>query len=405
MAALLFLSVSSCTKRSDENLNNIAAYRPDASQAQRIDYTSVSTPTTLTDRVNGVDYIISNTLYINQGRFTIEPGVTIMFEDGAGIVVNPGGALTAIGSGGKEIYFISKSGKRGAWNGITYLSDNAANVLSYCVIKEGGSTTSPYGRANVVVAKTNHPASVEISHSTITTSDNVGILVSEGSQLLNFNGNTITTNTSYPISVYVANTSFLNGSNTYTNNGKQFIELTGYENSPVEQTVTLKNIALPYALTGAITAGNAVKIEPGVRVYMNNGSQLTIDGINGSGTLTAVGTAAQPIILTGAFNTAGIWSSINFKGSTSSTNKLEYCTITSGGGNTQSNHGMINLMGTASAGSQVDIRNCTITNSASYGIYIQRNTTLFNADIETANTFANNAGANVYYDVNIASGE
>ncbi len=95
-------------------------------------------------RVNGVDYPVTNKVDVT-ANLTIKPCVTIMFEEGAGMVVRNGGSLTAIGTEGNEVYFTSHSDKRGGWAGITFLNTNAHNVLDYCIIEQGGgdNTNAP----------------------------------------------------------------------------------------------------------------------------------------------------------------------------------------------------------------------------------------------------------------------
>src|ERR1043165_1945901 len=159
---LLFFAISSCNKPAKEDLLlNIPAYRTDVSQAQIMNETAITSNTELKDRVNGVDYIINNDLQVT-AQLTIQPGVTIMFEEGAGITVKDDGALTAIGDAGNDmIYFLSRPGKRGSWKGITILNNNAQNIIVYCRIEHGGGD-NPYGKANLVIGDNMHHATAQV---------------------------------------------------------------------------------------------------------------------------------------------------------------------------------------------------------------------------------------------------
>ena len=336
---------------------------------------------------------------VTQGTLTIEPGVTVMFENGAGILVKEEGSITAIGEQGNEVYFVSKNGKRGDWNGITVLSSKATNVFSYCRFEHGGHVSNEFGRANLIIGSHTNPAKAEVSHNTITTSAGNGIIISEGSEIRGFNSNNISVNTGYPVSIHITNAGSLEDGNTYSNNGKEFIELTGSGDNLILKPAVINPLNESYALSGHIIAGNNITIGAGTHIYMNSGAQLTLNGIEGSGSLTAVGSQSRPITFTGVYATIGLWNAINFKSSASALNQLEHCIITGGGGIAQNNLGMLNFMCSGAGPGQISIRNCTVSNSAANGIYIQKSNTTYNTDIETANTFSGNTGVNVYYDV------
>ncbi len=222
LVALSCLMLYSCQKE-DTPLSNVDAFRKDESQAQVLDMTTINSNLTLEDRVNGVDYLILNNVEVN-ASLTIKPGVTLMFENGAGIQVNEQGSLTAIGEKANEIYFTSKAGKRGAWKGITLLSNNAKNVLAYCKVEHGGGTNS-FGEADIIVGSGKNVARAEISNSEVTASNTDGILLSEGSKLDYFTSNHIQTNSAYGITLYASDEFAVDHTNVFTNNGKEAIHV------------------------------------------------------------------------------------------------------------------------------------------------------------------------------------
>ena len=101
-ATILVTTVASCNKQTEKPVNNIAAYRSDASEAQALYNDDISSNTVLKDRVDGVDYIVKNDINVTAGILTIKPGVTLMFESGTGITVSESGSLTAIGEQGNK---------------------------------------------------------------------------------------------------------------------------------------------------------------------------------------------------------------------------------------------------------------------------------------------------------------
>jgi hypothetical protein len=382
VAAFSLMMLSSC-KKEDEQLNNISAYRNDASQAQTVDYADINAAMVFEDRVNGVDYLITKDIQIN-AAVTVKPGVTFMFKDGAGFTVTENGSLKAIGTDGNEVYFTSESGKRGGWKGITFLS-NSGNVLSYCKIEHGGGANN-FGSANVMIGVEGNSAVAEVSNSTITASKTDGIFMAERSNVLHFAGNNVTTNTAHPLTIHVSQAGQLDNGNVYTNNGKPDVRLYG-GNSSITTPVDINNTGVSYLVTGLVKASNAINIKPGVRLNMDNNAQIIVSGAQAS--FNAVGNSAQPIIISSPYAATGVWNNIQFDAASSGNNHIEYCNISGGGlGNAA---GMISVVN----GSSVTVRNSTIANSAANGIYIQASTSHYNNDIATANTFTNNADGNV----------
>lgn len=381
VVALSLLVLNSCKK--EEQLNNISSYRNDASQAQTVDTRDINASMVFEDRVNGVDYLITNDVQIN-AAVTVKPGVTFMFKDGAGFTVTEQGSLKAMGSDGNEIYFTSESGKRGAWKGITILS-NSGNVLSYCQIEHGGRGSN-FGSANVMIGTEGNAAVAEVSNSTITASNTDGIFLAERSNILHFNGNSVVTNTAHPLTVHFSAAGQLEQGNTYNNNGKAEIRLYGNENN-ISTNVDVNKIGMGYMVMGTVKTTAGITVKPGVKLSMDNNAQILLNG--NTAYFNAVGTAAQPVTISSAYSAAGVWNNIQFAGSNSTSNRLEYCNISGGGlGNAA---GMISVIN----GSAVTVRNSTIANSAANGIYIQAATSQYNNDITTANTFTNNADGNV----------
>ncbi len=397
IVAATLLAFNSCSKNEDTTPTNIMQYRHDNSQSQTIDVSSINTDMVLEDRVNGVDYVISNNIELN-ANLTVKPGVTLMFKNGAGLLVNEGGSLTAIGASGNLILFTAESGKRGDWKGITILSNSARNVLSYCKVEQGGGQAK-FGAADIIVGAENKVAQVEISNSEITASNTDGIVVAQGSKLNGFTGNKIHTNSSFPVSMHITDAVNMGGQNQYVNNGKEFIKLAGDGASVIHKEIYLKNLNEPFLVSGQVVAGNSFGVAAGSHVYMDNDAELVIDGVDGSGSFNAVGTEASPISIAAIYNGTGIWNNIRFRSSDSNNNKIEYCTI-SGGGATGTNHaeGMVSVVNDANGSSNIVIRHSTIINSAAIGIYIQSANSEYNSDIISGNTFSNNVKGNVHFE-------
>jgi hypothetical protein len=130
-----------------------------------------------------------------------------------------------------------------------------------------------------------------------------------------------------------------------------------------------------------VTDGKKLEIEPGTTLKFKSGAGITVRGSNSS--FVAQGTADKPITFTSASGTpkAGDWSYLDFQQGANNC-IMAYCTVEYAGSN--ADWGEINLTGNPT----VSISNCTIRNSAAFGICLDENS-LFTAF--TANTVSNTA--------------
>lgn len=396
LTAILVIGTG-CNKTKDTDLTNIPSERRDKSQAVLITDIQYDHDVVLKDRVNGVDYLIANNLQIN-ANLTIEPGVTLMFKDEAGIQVNEEGSLTAIGESSNLIYFTSEAGVRGSWKGITILSNHAKNVISYCRVEQAGGDND-YGKADIVVGSYSNTGQTEISNSEITTSLTTGILLSEGSRLIYFTGNKLFTNTTCPIEAYVGDAGQVSNSNTFSNNGLEYIRLTGKEDEVFTDPITLSKLTEPYLISGHIHLGNSFTIAPGTRLYMDEEAQILVDGTVGDASFSAIGTKTQPILIAPLYSGQGTWNSICFLSSSSPKNVIEYCNISGGGSldNTNPGKGMLNML-SANGSTAIVMRNSNIMNSGAFGVYVQTAHCTYNNDIVSSNQFSNNVNGNIHFE-------
>lgn len=215
------LLLNSCKK--DETLSPFNPYTKDADQAEVIDESSINSDMLLSNTGSAIDYIIDKNLEVN-AQLTIEPGVTILFTDGAGITVNEQGSINAIGNSSDKILFTSQSNKRGSWKGITILSNSSRNALSFCKIEYGGGSNTNES-ANLAIGAGSNTAKAEISNCEITTSKKNGLYLSKGSVVRMFENNKINTNSYYGITMFSTDVFGISPTNEFNNNGFQDINL------------------------------------------------------------------------------------------------------------------------------------------------------------------------------------
>ncbi|MCW5909263.1 MAG: hypothetical protein KIS94_15460 [Chitinophagales bacterium] len=393
---VLFALAAGCNKQAD-NLDNTIFRGYNTSNAQVLTLSEINTATTLTNHAASVDYIITHYLEVN-APLVIEEGTTIMFREGAGIAVKPSGTLTATGTPSAPIVFTSETEKRGTWKGITFLSTAPQNELAYCKIELGGGA-SPYGSANVIIGNEGYHAAAKIINCEITTSLNIGVIIAAGSEFREFKENKLLTNSSFGVTTDLANAPLITPTNVFSNNGKEFIQIKGYGcNKPVSAQVKLAPLPTPYLISGDIYMCNLLSISEGVKLYMDKNAALIIDGTSGSGTLNAVGTQAQPIVIAPLYQGKGVWGNIRFLSSNSVNNRIEYCRISGGGdeGICQGANAMLTISA-GNEGSKVIIRNNIIYNSSSYGIAVEHVNCEVNDDLLSGNVFESNDAGNVLF--------
>jgi len=132
---------------------------------------------------------------------TIEPGTTLEFETGAGMVLgSPGvdcipttGSLNAQGTVQEPIVFRGTTQGQGTWLGIGINSGTSANLFTYCEISGGGAEQmyNSGGQGNIVI---HCSGSLTIENSTIKDSAGWGIDFVQGGNSLSQAGNTFSNN-------------------------------------------------------------------------------------------------------------------------------------------------------------------------------------------------------------------
>jgi hypothetical protein len=108
-----------------------------------------------------VPYRISRSLWVKDSRLTIQPGVTIEFENGTGILVGDSdeSSLIAVGTPANPITFTGVTKVAGAWKNIDFhFTKSPLNEISHAIIEYGGNPGSGgavYMWAKSVVKVTN----------------------------------------------------------------------------------------------------------------------------------------------------------------------------------------------------------------------------------------------------------
>ena len=388
--------------------------------------------------LSGSPYIVTSTITVKGTdgadgitTLTIEPGVTVKFNQyqrmNIGASSGDPGALVAQGEAGNPILFTSNKATPapGDWYFIQFnnTTDDATTVMEHCIVEYGGYSNgslylyqaSPTIR-NVTVqnsksyginSSTSEPIienctfaanqNYDLFYSGTTGGSVTGCTINSGISLLasgtvNFSGNTIHQNNSFPIKAYADMVgSIVSGSSIVDADADSYLEVSA---GTISRDATW-TAAIPYAVIGTITVKGTdgadgittLTIEPGVTVKFNQYQRMNIGASSGDpGALVAQGEAGNPILFTSnkATPAPGDWYFIQFNNTTDdATTVMEHCIVEYGG----YSNGSLYLYQASPT-----IRNVTVQNSKSYGI----NSSTSEPIIENC-TFAANQNYDLFY--------
>lgn len=147
----------------------------------------------------------------------------------------------------------------------------------------------------------------------------------------------------------------------------------------ISENATLESGNL-YAVTGNLTVEESLTIEPGTYLEFAADTRLLISG---NGSINAIGTSDDPIVMRGAQDVSGFWKGIEIH-SSNTTNRLEHVTIANTGSSELSGELAAILVDGLYDG-KIALSNVTITDGDGYGVYVESGGTL---EAFSANSFS-----------------
>ncbi len=322
-----------------------------------------------------VDYRVACDVFVQGSAvLTIEPGVIIEFDGaGSGIFTRENGGLSAAGTAALPIKFIGRSGRAGSWQGIYFGSNHPMNQLDYVTLLHAGGTASGItGEKAAIQLSQGENSRASIANTSLSANDGYGVFISEGSNLVSFTGNTITGSALAPVAIPFTLAGKLNATTTFgAGNGRNYVSL--IPEDLLDSDMTLEKLAVPYRLGGRrIFITKALTVKPGVVMEFETGTGLRLgtqasDQLDRTGSLHAVGTAADSIIFRGAVPGRGAWLGIGIN-SASANNRFAYCSISGGGAAPVYNAGGVGNLVLTNESTTVNISNSTIRSSGGWGI-------------------------------------
>lgn len=328
-------------------------------------------------------------------EWSLSPGATLVMAKNTDIHVSgASAAFIAQGTEEKPILITGETKERGSWGAIIFTNaENPKNAMSWVTVEHGGNGIELGEEANVTLNGTGKPINLTMSHCTLRESGHYGLSVGTNSTLSGFDANTFTKNTAGPVTIHSIVAHQLLPSSTYKGNDVDRINV---DAQWISADVTWSALDVPWFIDGSIGVQKVWTIAPGSTFILAKDVDFTLGGDDAA--VYAVGTEQQPIVFTGEQKTAGFWRGFVIDNDVNAKNSFQYATLEYGGGSIGegTDHGMI-VLTSDSHGAAVTVKNCTLQHSARWGVYLSNKYNTANDDIDTVNTFSDNAQGNVYH--------
>jgi hypothetical protein len=332
---------------------------------------SVREPVPLTFHAIGIPYLQPSDLVVGAGSCTFEAGVEYRFGQGAGFSISSFGdsaELQVKGTEEQPVLFRGDAHNKGFWRGFRVGTGlTSASTISNAVFTDGGAVSSfplvigsPITIENIVVRDS--AAGVQLS-----------VPPSADSKSLSSTGND-----GYALSVSAEALVDLPTGGTFTDNGKNMIEVAFRQFGPAVRG-TIRNLGMPYHLNSVSFTENddSLEVEPGTEFVFAPQAKFEIGAYNTSGKFVAVGTTEGPIVFRGESNTNGAWGGLLLNARASADSRLDHATLAGAG---------LALL------RPVVVQHSHFSGSASYGITKMSTDT---SDYASTNTFSDNTSGDV----------
>ena len=273
--------------------------------------------------------------------------------------------------------------------------------MDYVTIKNAGGYWG-WGNAGLYVG---NAARLTLKNSIVSGSSANGMYVEDDATLDVFSGNTFSGSTLAGLNISARQMGSLDVASNYNSgNGEAFITV---REATLGTAQTWPAVSIPILLTGTVDVNAALTLNAGLDIMLSSGEGINV---RSTGSLTAIGTAASPIKIRGQFESPGYAAGIQIN-SNNPANKLQYVQMSHLGSYWAWQHSGIHLNN-----GRLEIDNCSVNNSNSWGIYVENSSILVSngstqttsAGVTATNTLTGNGtgpdadcvggGCTVYFD-------
>lgn len=307
----------------------------------------------------GSPYTVVNNVTVRAGaKLTIQPGVTVIVSNPQGFAIPLAvqGTLIAQGTAAEPILFTGGTKTPGSWGGLIVGNSEqqpAQITLDYVTI-EYGVMVGLTNRGNLEL----QAAVANIDHSTFRFGGSHGLSATYATNLTLRNSSFVSNERSA-----VLFTSGLAPDPVFSNltaSGNKEYDAVLYDSVDIDKPHRLEKMGLPYIFyASSVESTGELIVDPGVEIRVVTGFYI-------HGSIKAIGTPAEPILITGVNKTPGGWWGMNVSGGMQGVANvwLDYVTVEYGGSD-NSDYGGNLIVATAN----VTVTNTTLRNSSTYGLY------------------------------------
>lgn len=330
-------------------------------------------------------YAIEQRLSVSEGNLVLEPGVSITFSQDAGLSIEGGGSLTAVGAADERIFLTGAEAIRGFWRGLHFNGSNSPdNKLEHVVLSHAGSGKWHGGdisKGGIFVQGASNR--LHIANATFTHNAQAAIVVESAGVDFKLDKVAFDDNEA-PLWVH-ANLVGKLSDLSFSGNERSYIR-TGLNSSGenVADPQTWAAFDVPYRVSNTLRPKATLTLQPGVTLEFEQDKGLEIEG---TGRLNARGTEEAKIRFTGAEKQRGFWRGLYFYETRSSDNVLDHVIVEyagSGKWHGGDSRGGIYVRG---GGVALGISNSLFADNSVAGLFIDNG----NSDVSVASTaFENN---------------
>jgi hypothetical protein len=333
-----------------------------------------------------VDYHMPTNYFNVEAKLIIKAGVTLVFPAGALLAVNDSGILKAIGTALQPITFTGLEQSAGYWSGIQFTFNNNANEMDHTIVEYGGG---PGGNSDANVGVFGVDGNLTLTNSILRYSGGYGFNFYHNITLIMDNITVV--DNAQSGAIYFNDIGKLSKNSVYTGNTDDWIDVSNSVNSKITTNQTVKNIGVPYVIKGGnrTNVEAALSFEPGTELQFSaNGGFL----VASNASLTAQGTAEEPITFTGTQKVKGYWNGIQYTFSDSEANIIDHAIVEYAGADSGNTKALVGFFSTPTHG---QITNTVLRGSSTHGIWLDSTTT---GDFSTGNTFIDIDGDDTFID-------
>jgi hypothetical protein len=254
----------------------------------------------------------------------IEAGVTIAFEQNAGIGVYDSGSLRADGIGGQPVDLVGTSAQKGWWRGIHVESATPLNQLRHVRVEDAGS--SYVYCCNEAASIFHRGGRLSLESVDLRNGAGYGLVARAEGSFDAYEDVAISDHDDYPARVSLRRLAELDGMGSdYGGNAVDFVEIDG---ARVDTPVRMPRLDVPYLWNeGVVDVIAALTIDAGAEIAFGQNAGL---GVYDAGRLAVDGTSTTKVVFRGTSASRGWWRGIHLE-TADPGNRLRYLDMRNAG--------------------------------------------------------------------------